>query len=291
LIARLIAWAARYSWTTYQSVRVTVPEGNLRIPFGLGIGLDFSKAQESIDEVVGLLLRESPPGAFVDVGANIGRVMAGVIRADPARRYLGVEPLLPAAEFIWRLIRENDLGETCSVHAVALSDRPGLASLLLNSDADVMATMSDKLRPQDSYKHSAVVSMITGDELLADIPDVAIIKIDVEGAESRVLWGLRETITRCRPTLYVEVLSFRDVDQHGFGQGYLGEFGPEQARQLTERREAHAAEIEAFVEEFDYKLYQLRAGRLVPAGTDESRVDAEDFFVFPSERTPGSAAV
>jgi FkbM family methyltransferase len=47
---------------------------------------------------------------------------------------------------------------------------------------------------------------MTGDSVLANHP-VDFIKLDVEGSEMAVLGGLKETLRRWRPTLFVEVLS------------------------------------------------------------------------------------
>jgi len=54
------------------------------------------------------------------------------------------------------------------------------------------------------------------------IPDVAFIKIDVEGHEVEVLAGARETIERCRPTVLIEVknANVRAVDSYFQNLGY-----------------------------------------------------------------------
>lgn len=51
--------------------------------------------------------------------------------------------------------------------------------------------------------------MVTLDSF--QFPNVDWLKVDVEGAEARVLTGARETIARCKPTIIVEVHTFLDA--------------------------------------------------------------------------------
>ena len=60
------------------------------------------------------------------------------------------------------------------------------------------------------------VNGITIDDIIRQKqwPDVSLIKIDVQGAETRVIHGARETLLRLQPTLYIEV-SETDLNRHG----------------------------------------------------------------------------
>lgn len=55
------------------------------------------------------------------------------------------------------------------------------------------------------------VNIVTGDSLFGDI-NFDFIKIDVEGMELEVLKGLKETINRCKPKMYVEVMGYNERD-------------------------------------------------------------------------------
>ena len=48
------------------------------------------------------------------------------------------------------------------------------------------------------------VQMISLDSL--QLSDVSVMKIDVEGAEDRVIEGARETIQSCKPTIIIEII-------------------------------------------------------------------------------------
>lgn len=68
------------------------------------------------------------------------------------------------------------------------------------------------------------VPMTTGDELCREEgfePDV--VKIDVEGHEVKVLRGLKETMRRCRPSVFLEIHPER-ILQEGEQLSFLTEF-------------------------------------------------------------------
>ena len=62
--------------------------------------------------------------------------------------------------------------------------------------------------PQARFRKDQVVLALAGDSILADlaIDSVAVLKVDVEGAELEVLEGLRRTLTRDRPIVIFEAL-------------------------------------------------------------------------------------
>ena len=55
-----------------------------------------------------------------------------------------------------------------------------------------------------------------GDALLADVDRIALIKIDVEGGELEVIGGLVNTLRRCMPIVFCEILPvFSDTTENG----------------------------------------------------------------------------
>jgi hypothetical protein len=63
--------------------------------------------------------------------------------------------------------------------------------------------------------HEIVVPVMPLDDL--ELTDVGLLKVDVEGHELAVLRGAVETITRCRPSLVVE------VEAHGSDQNHVSD--------------------------------------------------------------------
>lgn len=87
---------------------------------------------------------------------------------------------------------------------VALADQPGIASF----DTQALST-TGKLAESVTSPGSTLteVKVTTLDRMVAEqgISSVSLIKVDVEGAESRVLVGATDTLARLRPRLIVEL--------------------------------------------------------------------------------------
>jgi FkbM family methyltransferase len=81
------------------------------------------------------------------------------------------------------------LSDAPSTATLWLPDGDGEASLIRHENRPAVGSVSVQCRTLDSY----------------GLDEVGFIKIDVEGHEQKVLKGARETIERCRPTVYVEL--------------------------------------------------------------------------------------
>ena len=142
-------------------------------------------------------------GVFVDVGANVGNHLVYALKILGASNAIAFEPN-PSANAILRVnIALNDLANKTTVHAIGLSSSKGCASVefqqVHNLGSARLATGTGSL----------VVER--GDAILNE--PINFIKIDTEGMELEVLAGLHQTITRCRPVLFVEV---EDIHLSGF---------------------------------------------------------------------------
>jgi FkbM family methyltransferase len=112
------------------------------------------------------------------------------------------EPTPEIAKFLEDVIREYCLPIT--VKGIALSDESGTAEFFLSTRSDASNTLNESFRPGSP---SIKVPMDTLDAVVAEKP--ALIKIDVETAEPKVLAGAARTIDAHRPFLIVEVLNPR----------------------------------------------------------------------------------
>lgn len=132
-------------------------------------------------------------GAFIDVGANVGQNLLRVLTFDRGREHVGFESQLSSALGIESV-------------PVALSDCESRLKCAVRFDNDTTASSKLSARPKDFYRHQFAVPSRRGDTAFADlgIADVAVIKIDVEGAEVQVLEGFAETIQRSRPVVLFE---------------------------------------------------------------------------------------
>lgn len=138
------------------------------------------------------LMRSIRNGDMIwDVGANLGlytRRFAAA--AGPQGRVVAFEPSPGNLRVLRELLA---LDGAVTVMPVALSDRPGMATLYLNGD-DQGVTDSLVPRTPDAIAHEVPVRC--GDDFLElGVPNV--IKIDVEGFELEVLRGMPSVLASC----------------------------------------------------------------------------------------------
>ena len=142
--------------------------------------------------------REVQPGAVVyDVGASVGSyTLLASRRCGPGGRVVAFEPLPANLEFLRRHVALNGATNVTIVPA-AVSDRAGRSAF---------QSTRDRVTSQLSPTGDIEVDCITLDGLIADtgLPPPDCIKIDVEGAEARVLRGASDLIDRNRPLIFLE---------------------------------------------------------------------------------------
>lgn len=137
-----------------------------------------------------------PGGVFLDIGANVGNHAIFVAKFCKPGRVVVIEPN-PQALVLLRLnLLLNQVDVDQSHLGVGLSDqeRQAQASVPANNLGGAKMIL----------KEDGPLKLVTGDSLFAG-QQVDFIKIDVEGQELAALAGLEETITRCRPSMFIEV--------------------------------------------------------------------------------------
>ena len=149
------------------------------------------------------------PGAVLEVGANVGTTLLDYLAGghSPAG-YFGFEPNPRCVSFLGDFVRRNGLGD-CTLVPAGLADRDALLKLHLlpGRDADSAATVVQSLRPQETFE-TQWVPCFRFDALRPTlaVDHIALVKIDVEGAELEVLRGMRQDIEQTKPFILCEVL-------------------------------------------------------------------------------------
>lgn len=131
---------------------------------------------------------------FLDVGSHYGifSVLASKL-VGPSGRVIAVEPHLESLQ----VLRQNLAANHCQnveVLNVALSDTTGPMQLAYNEYC------AGPQRPSDPASAVHTAQGIAGDEVLRNSPIPKAVKIDVEGHEFSVLFGLKQTLSNpaCR---------------------------------------------------------------------------------------------
>ena len=157
------------------------------------------------------------PDTLLDVGANTGFYSLLAVTAHRGARAIAFEPVPEIVELLQANLAANPQGRRVRVQAVAIGDESGTAALHLpHAQADGTVETSASLDPGFKGTIDRVVEAradtLDGAWTSAGRPPVSVVKIDVEGAEPRVLAGASELIEACRPVLTVEVLRDADLD-------------------------------------------------------------------------------
>jgi FkbM family methyltransferase len=164
------------------------------------------------------LLREvtrrlRPSDVVLDVGANIGTFSLPVARrlsTAAGGRVLAVEPASDALRRLTRHIAINALEERAQPHRLALGDSSATATLRRGADPSKGDWGLRTLIGGGAAEEE--VRVVPGDLFLREVGVAAVdvLKIDVEGFESRVLGGLRGQLAASPPRVVVMEL----VERH-----------------------------------------------------------------------------
>jgi FkbM family methyltransferase len=134
-----------------------------------------------------------PGDAVLDVGANVGfySLLASRLVGDGGRVF-AFEPLPRNLFYLRRHLDLNGAGNV-AVHAVAVAEATGSEFLDVQGDPS-MASFSER---------GLAVPTVSLDQFFdaASAPPPSFVKIDVEGAESRVLRGAKRTLRVNHPTV------------------------------------------------------------------------------------------
>ena len=198
-------------------LNVTIPARisarGIRVPLLAGIGFDNLQPTEHwMDAVLPMLLRNRP-GAFVDVGVNVGQTLIKLRQVDATVPYIGFEPNPVCYAYTQTLIAENRF-DRCTLVPVGLSNAATVVSFHMRNDSDVGASTIEGFRKLGEDPHVVrLVPVFTGDDMLRRLgaPPVSVLKIDVEGAELEVLQGFKSTLAT-RPLVLCEILPLFSED-------------------------------------------------------------------------------
>lgn len=144
-----------------------------------------------------------PGGTVVDVGANVGLHTIPLALAVGTGKVMAFEPVPENVKRLQENVERNRL-RNVEIYPFALSDEDGSATMHLSRDPAYGTLMST------AVAHVAGESIETSTRRLDDVwrmagqPAVSAIKVDVEGAELRVLRGAKDLLATCRPVLLVE---------------------------------------------------------------------------------------
>ncbi|MCI0746152.1 MAG: FkbM family methyltransferase [Verrucomicrobia subdivision 3 bacterium] len=191
MLQRFLLWAYRQVQRT--GALSTAP-GRAALEFAY----DIYKARWEASSVTALKQFVRPGTCVVDVGANLGffsRRFAEWVR--PGGLVLAIEPEARNFESLTAMLSRRGLANVEAIRAAA-AEASGMLKLHVDPCHHANHRIADA---------GAEVRSVTLDGILAERrwPAVSLVKIDVQGAEERVLRGASETLRRLHPALFIEV--------------------------------------------------------------------------------------
>ena len=154
-----------------------------------------------------LLARRATSGAAIDVGAFIGTHSVYFARFCSLRPVISFEPNAGTFPILLSNVRQNSLEDAIVPFNQALGSRPGRAKVLA-APANNPGSSSVRYLG-DGSTGDVQVSTLDREVSEQQLGFIALIKIDVEGAELEVLRGGTKTILANLPLLCIEVHAVR----------------------------------------------------------------------------------
>lgn len=211
VLRRLLEYFSRH---VYFDRRLPARFGALRLRVSPGASLIYYRGlrRPNFDDLYDFAEHHVKPGDTVwDVGGNMGVFsFAAAARAGTSGRVLCLEPDLWSVRLLRESCRYNrNLAAPVDVLSAAVSDEPGLLWLNIPERGRAATHLAiaggageDMTGP---VRESHLTPAVSLDWLARHYALPQVIKIDVDGAERRVLEGGRELLTRHHPIILTEV--------------------------------------------------------------------------------------
>ncbi|MDT4937492.1 MAG: hypothetical protein QOG80_1163 [Pseudonocardiales bacterium] len=167
----------------------------------------------------------------IDVGANVGRWSAGILRLCRPDRLLAIEPQPSVLDALRRRIGENPAVE---IVQAAVGRETGTIDFHVTSHVDGASVLRPRTEMNEIYGvgydvvETMPVRVVRLDDIAADLDEVTLLKIDVQGYEQFVLEGAEQTLQRTRHVVlevlfashYEDDLLFADLDTLMTARGF-----------------------------------------------------------------------
>ena len=193
--------------TSINGTKITIPSIN---------GVRCPNTEKWLNKLLANLL-ESQKGVFLDVGVNIGQTLIKIKSIDASREYIGFEPNPNCVNYVNNLIKTNKF-TNCSIIPIGLYTEDKIMKLDFYSEqnTDDSASIIKNFRAKSSVVSSKYVPVFSFSSVKKNlqINNVAIIKVDVEGAELEVIQTLQKIIRTHKPVILLEMLPVYSQKNH-----------------------------------------------------------------------------
>lgn len=134
----------------------------------------------------------------LDIGAHIGSILELFHQVSPQGQHIAFEALPYKSQWLQKKYPQ------AQIHSMALSDIRGTTEFHYNAKKSGFSGLRQHQADSVEESTSLTVTVAPLDEVIPVSHRVDFIKLDVEGAELKVLRGGLQTIQRCQPTVLFE---------------------------------------------------------------------------------------
>lgn len=214
-----LLWRLRQlKWFRWLQSRIDFPVtlSNGRVKYSVLWLRDFSyivpheSAERKMESCFEAVLSNFKPTLFLDVGANVGIYSWRVSNRSPETRVWMFEPDQTNAKLVRRTLVKNRLSNI-KLHEMAVSNYQGQVEFLVDEASGATGSIEDHHENTASLHHAyamtnkRVVPCVHLDSFIAELKGQRVlIKIDVEGAEMKVLEGAKQVLEQVRPIIFME---------------------------------------------------------------------------------------
>jgi FkbM family methyltransferase len=193
----------------YHGTRIYFPKGCLLFQFVCRRG-GFEP------ENVNLLCRLASQGCtFLDVGANIGLMAAPILRMCPETRVVSFEPSPGTTKYLERTIAASPYRSRWTLVQKAVCDLDGSVEFFAGAeDMGAFDGLAHTKRGGPARRVTVPAAKLDTEWAALGKPKECVLKIDVEGAEMRVLDGALNLIRSAQPPVLLE-WNLRNLQAHG----------------------------------------------------------------------------
>jgi FkbM family methyltransferase len=139
----------------------------------------------------------------LELGANIGSLTVPMAQlVGPTGKVIAFEPGFDTLKLLRKNVEQNGLGDIVEILPFAASDKHETLPIMYNPNPNYPKVELGDNPHTKGVEPDAYIQAITVDSL--NLPRLDFAKIDVDGCEQFALEGMKDTIARCRPIIFIE---------------------------------------------------------------------------------------
>jgi FkbM family methyltransferase len=164
-------------------------------------------------------VKKNKPNIFIDIGANFGIYSLRISKLFQILKVIAFEPVLTTFNKLKMNIKINNLGRRIKTYNIGLSNTNGLKKMValkrrnyIQSGGFSFNIPKRKLTNEEINQYHKTIK---GDEILKFKKKKIVIKIDVEGYENKVLFGIKNLLNNNKILLQIEIFddNFKKINK------------------------------------------------------------------------------